>query len=146
MSENLEREIEWIARHHKAEPIFQTQNIIYFREIEDVIAWIVKNKPKVFKVPAWRYYCRENGRAGAKGINRLYYMIEASYDGKKFVKLVCQGATDYSGHGSRDMKIAEFFISKVLNLRIEERPVSYLINLIVDELYRMTHSDMGIPR
>ena len=44
------------------------------------------------------------------------------------------------------MEIAEYFISKVLNLKIEERPVSYLISLIVNELYRMTHPDMGISR
>ena len=44
------------------------------------------------------------------------------------------------------MQIAEYFISKVLNLKIEERPVSYLMNLIVDELYRMMHPDMGISR
>ena len=143
-------EIDWIARHHKAEPVFQTQNMIYFREIEDVIAWIAKNKPKRFKIPAWRYYCRENGRAGTKGMNRLYYMIEASmtedWTKDDWIKLVCQGCTDYSGHGSRDMQIAEHFIGKVLGLRIEERPVSYLISLIVHELYRMTHPDMGISR
>ena len=44
------------------------------------------------------------------------------------------------------MQIAEHFIGKVLGLRIEERPVSYLISLIVHELYRMTHPDMGISR
>jgi len=147
MSEKaIEKEIDWIAKNHKAEVVFETQEMIYFPEIEDVIAWIAKNKPKVFKVPAWRYYCRENGRTGTKAMNRLYYMIEVSNDGKKFAKLICQGATDFSGHGSRDMEIAEYFISKVLKLKIEERPVSYLISQIVHELYKMTHPDLGINR
>ena len=44
------------------------------------------------------------------------------------------------------MQIAEYFISKVLNLKIEERPVSYLISLIVNELYGMTHPDMDVSR
>ena len=42
------------------------------------------------------------------------------------------------------MQIAEYFIGKVLGLRIEERPVSYLISQIVHELYRTTHPDTGV--
>jgi len=44
------------------------------------------------------------------------------------------------------MQIAEYFINKVLGLLIEERPVSYLINQIVHELYKVTHPDLGINR
>lgn len=141
--ERFQRDIEWIVRRHKGEPVFQTDSMIYFNEIEDVIAWIAKNKPKRFKIPAWRYYCRENGRGGTKGLNRLYYMIEVSmtedWTKDDWIKLVCQGCTDFSGHGRRDMELAEYFIGKVLGLRIEERPVSYLISQLVHELWKVKH-------
>lgn len=128
---------------HKPEIIFQTPTMIYFREVEDLIAHILQNpKYKIYKVPAWRYYCREDGRQGTTNPqNRLYYMVEASTDpfiqDARFIKLVAGEATDYSGHGSGDMELAEHFIQKWLHLRIEERPLSYLLDDIKSELWKL---------
>jgi hypothetical protein len=130
--EYLDSEIRSLAKR-KPEIIFQTPTMIYFREVEDLIAHILQStsKYKIFKVPALRYYCREDGSQGTTNPqNRLYYMIEASTEqfpsSKQFIKLIAGEATDYSGHGSGDMELAEHFIQNWLHLRIEERPLSSL--------------------
>lgn len=114
--------------------VFKTSTMIYFREVEDLIAHILQAGYKLFKNCAWRYYCREDG---GKPRNRLYYLVEAYVGGNKFVKLVAGEATDYSGHGREDMEIAEYFIQSWLHLQIEERPLSYLLDELKNELWRM---------
>jgi hypothetical protein len=142
--EYLDSEIRSLYQH-KPEIVFQTPTMIYFREVEDLIAHMLQStsKYKIIKVPAWRYYCREDGSQGKTNPqNRLYYMVEASTDpfiqDARFIKLVAGEATDYSGHGSGDMELAEHFIQKWLHLRIEERPLSYLLDDIKSELWKLT--------
>ncbi len=135
--EYLDSEIRSLAKH-TPETVFKTANMIYFREVEDLIAHILQSKYKTFKLPAWRYYCREDGPQGTtKPQNRLYYLIEASHsqlpEAKHYIKLVAGEATDYSGHGSMDMELAEHFIQNWLHLPIEERPLSYLLDEIKSE-------------
>jgi hypothetical protein len=140
--EYLDSEIRSLAKR-KPEIIFKTPTMIYFREVEDLIAHILQTKYKIYKVPAWRYYCREDGRQGiTKPQNRLYYLIEATTEqfpnSKQFIKLVAGEATDYSGHGGGDMELAEHFIQTWMHLRIEERPLSYLLDDIKSELWKLT--------
>jgi hypothetical protein len=61
-----------------------------------------------------------------------------SIQNARFIKLVAGEATDYSGHGSGDMELAEYFIQNWLHLRIEERPLSYLLDDIKSELWKLT--------
>ena len=137
---------------HKPEIVFQTPSIIYFREVEDLIAHILQTEYKTYKVPAWRYYCREDGRRGVEHPqNRLYYEVEASKSPSiqeaKFIKLIAGEATDYSGHGGHDMELAEHFIQNWLHLDIEERPLSYLLDTIKGELWKLTvKANNGIAR
>jgi hypothetical protein len=145
--EYLDSEIRSLYQH-KPEIVFQTPTMIYFREVEDLIAHMLQStsKYKIIKVPAWRYYCREDGRQGTTNPqNRLYYMVEASTDpliqDARFIKLVVGEATDYSGHGSGDMELAEHFIQNWLHLRIEERPLSYLLDDIKSELRKLTEGE-----
>jgi len=117
---------------HKPRIEFQTPTMIRFGEVEDLIAYMLQNRFRFIGIPAWRYYCRESREENQ---NRLYYMIEVGndWDGEK-IKLVSGDATDYSGHGNSDRVLAEFFISKILHLPIEERPLSYLFDELVYEI------------
>jgi len=139
--EFLNSEIADLAKR-KPEIVFKTPTMIYFREIEDLIAYMSQHRYPTLRVPAWRYYCRE----GEPNQNRLYYVIEASIRPAKasipvtveeFIKLVTGDATDYSGHGSSDMELAEYFITKVLKMPLEERPLSYLLDDIKHELWKL---------
>ena len=139
----LDSEIRSLAEH-EPEIIFQTASMIYFREVEDLIAHILQAKYKTYRLPAWRYYCREDGPQGtSKPQNRLYYLIEASHaqlpEARHYIKLVAGEATDYSGHGSMDMELAEHFIRNWLHLYIEERPLSYLLDIIKCELWKLCY-------
>jgi len=145
--EYLDSEIRSLYQH-KPEIVFQTPTMIYFREVEDLIAHILQNRKryKYYVVPAWRYYCREDGSQGKTNPqNRLYYLIEVSKyltwkdteARREHIKLVAGEATDYSGHGSGDMELAEHFIQNWLHLRIEERPLSYLLDDIKSELWKL---------
>jgi hypothetical protein len=117
--------------------VFKTPTMIFFREVEDLISHILQANYKTFNVPAWRYYCRE----GEPNQNRLYYLIQASGfmspSPESWIKLVAGDATDYSGHGSSDMELAEHFIKR-LKLRLETRPLSYLLDDIKEELRKLT--------
>jgi hypothetical protein len=140
--EYLDSEIRSLTKH-KPEIVFQTPTMIYFREVEDLIAHLLQTKYATFKVPAWRYYCREDGRQGTTNPqNRLYYLIEASAEKfpmmNQFIKLVAGEATDYSGHGRGDMSLAEHFIQKWIHLCMEERPLSYLLDDVTSELWKLT--------
>jgi len=151
--EFLNSEIADLAKR-KPEIVFKTRTMIYFREIEDLIAHILrhKRKYKAFRLPAWRYYCREDGKTGTSTPqNRLYYLIEAETPVKKlapgigqtreieteWMKLVTGDATDYSGHGSSDMELAEHFITKVLKLPLEERPLSCLVRVLCRLVWKL---------
>ena len=46
------------------------------------------------------------------------------------IKLIAGDATDYSGHGSYDKNLMEAFIKRGLMLGIEDRPASYLIDIL----------------
>ena len=124
--------------------LFRTRTAIGFREVEDLIAWMLRNSKRILSArdPAWRFICREG-----KGGNRYYYMIQIIYakkisakainpfrlleDGEaKELKLIAGDATDYSGHGSYDKNLMETFIKHVLRLRIEDRSSSYLIDIL----------------
>ena len=124
--------------------LFRTRGAIGFREVEDLIAWILRNNKKIlaFGIPAWRFICREGD-----GSNRYYYMIQVIYAKKisvktinpftllrsgeaREIKLIAGDATDYSGHGSYDKNLMETFIKHVLRLRIEDRSSNYLIDIL----------------
>ena len=124
--------------------LFRTKTAIGFREVEDLIAWMLRNSKRILSArdPAWRFVCREG-----EGGNRYYYMVQVVYakkisakainpfrlleDGEaKELKLIAGDATDYSGHGSYDKNLMETFIKHVLRLRIEDRSSSYLIDIL----------------
>ena len=124
--------------------LFRRKEAIGFREVEDLIAWMLRNSKKILSArdPAWRFVCKEG-----EGSNRYYYMVQVVYakkisakainpfrlleDGEaKELKLIAGDATDYSGHGSYDKNLMETFIKHVLRLRIEDRPCSYLIDIL----------------
>jgi hypothetical protein len=140
MEENLAREIGYIAESTEPEIVFEVAlpkgSLIYFREVEDWIAYIMrkglKGEPRItgFLDKAYRYSCSE-------GVgSRYYYMLTAvTSDGRK-VKLVAPDATDYSGHGGHDKLLAEYFITKILGIHIEDYPASYLISDLVDVIAR----------
>ena len=130
--------------------LFRTKTAIGFREVEDLIAWMLRNSKRILsaKDPAWRFVCREG-----EGSNRYYYMVQVVYakkisakainpfrlleDGEaKELKLIAGDATDYSGHGSHDKQLMETFIDRVMRLRIEDRPGSYLIDDLIAILAR----------
>jgi len=123
-------EIRYLARNEKPKVIFQTTDMVYLREIEDMIAWIFKRKPNCFNYQATRYVCSE--RDG----NRYYYEVQI-IEGERRISVLCGDATDYSGHGGHDKILAEFFIQKVLGLRMNEVPASYLIGSLKYELYKL---------
>lgn len=147
MSEELFKSQIEDLRQRKPDITFQTPTMICFREIEDLIAHMLQKRYKFYSIPAWRYYCREDGRTGiTKPQNRLYYMVEVGTSPiweeqearRQHIKLVTGDVTDYSGHGSSDMELAEYFITKVLQLPIEERPLSYLFSGLEYELHKLT--------
>jgi len=124
--------------------LFRTKTAIGFREVEDLIAWMLRNSKRIIsaKDPAIRFVCREG-----EGSNRYYYMVQVVYakkisakainpfrlleDGEaKELKLIAGDATDYSGHGQYDKNLMETFIKHVLRLRIEDRSSSYLIDIL----------------
>jgi len=124
--------------------LFRTRGAIGFREVEDLIAWMLRNRGRILSArdPVWRFICREG-----EGSNRYYYMVQVVYvkkisakainpfrlfeDGEaKEIKLIAGDATDYSGHGQYDKALMETFIKHVLRLRIEDRSSSYLIDIL----------------
>ncbi len=124
--------------------LFRRKGAIGFREVEDLIAWMLRNSKRILSArdPAWRFVCREG-----EGSNRYYYMVQVVYakkisakainpfrlleDGEaKELKLIAGDATDYSGHGLYDKNLMETFIKHVLRLRIEDRSSSYLIDIL----------------
>ena len=138
-------EIDYLGRAWRPEILYRSRGVIIFREVEDLIAWVLKHLKRVIsaKDPAWRYYCREGD-----GHNRYYYMIEVIYGNKPIkgpvnpfvllergearqIKLIAGDATDYSGHGSRDKALIETFIRQLMGLRMEDRPASYLIDELI---------------
>jgi len=130
-------EIDYLSKH-KPEIIFMTSRMVYFREVEDMIAYVVdsfliKRVYKIVRGCAYRYCCLEDGG------KRYYYLIEASKDiNSPYVKLVAGDATDYSGHGLHDKNLIEFFITKFLRLQLIDRPLSYLVSDLLEELYHLT--------
>jgi len=135
MEEHLKNEIRCIVESWQIPEItFQTDTMIYFREIEDLISWFFKKFRKkgfVLNPPAIIYYCKEQSG------NRYYYLIKLVDEGKE-IKLVTGDATDYSGHGGGDKRLAEYFIKKILYLDTIERPLSYLIGDLKYELHKLT--------
>ena len=124
--------------------LFRRKGAIGFREVEDLIAWMLRNSKRILSArdPAWRFVCREG-----EGSNRYYYMVQVVYakkisakainpfrlleDGEaKELKLIAGDATDYSGHGQYDKNLMETFIKRVLRLRIEDRSSSSLIDIL----------------
>jgi len=97
---------------------------VWFNDVEDLISFIKARKIKIFNSPLMRFVCKEEHG------NRYYYMLKCS-DGYTNYVLIGANATDYSGHGSRDKKLIEETFEW---LGIEERPVSYLINLLIDKI------------
>jgi len=118
-------------KNHPIEIVFQTDEMIYIREIEDTIAWFFKTKPRLLVGDAYRYYCCEEGG------NRFYYSVGVKTEEGKEVTVVTGDATDYSGHGSYDKKLADFFITKFLRLHLVDRPLSYLLSKLKYELYKL---------
>jgi len=122
-------EIWYLAKAWRPSILYQSKKVIIFREVEDLIAWMVKRRDKIRAVrsPAWRYYaCEGEG-------NRYYYLLEVSesFPSSEYLKLIAGDATDYSGHGSRDKELMETFIREILHMPIEDRPASYLIDELI---------------
>ena len=149
-------EIQYLAKTWRPTVLYRSKDVMIFREVEDLIAWVLKHGKRVVLVkdPAWRYICKEGD-----GGNRYYYMIEVVYAKRPVkelvnpfamldtglatdVKLIAGDATDYSGHGSRDKVLMETFIREVMHLNIEDRPASYLI----DELIGILEESRGHRR
>ena len=122
-------EFRYLARNWRPNILYRSRKAIIFREVEDLIAWVLKRPEKLIaaSIPAWRFYIAEGGGY------RYYYEIEArlSINPSDKVKLIAGDATDYSGHGSYDKQLIETFIQKVLHLEIEDRPASYLIDDLI---------------
>jgi len=97
---------------------------IWFDDVEDLINFIKARKIRTFNFPLIRFVCKEEHG------NRYYYVLRCN-DGAVNYVLIGANATDYSGHGSRDKKLIEEMFKW---LGIKERPVSYLINLLIDKI------------
>jgi len=119
-----------VACNKQPSVVFQTDKMVYLREIEDMIAWLYKRLVKSYNYEATRYVCNE------KYGNRYYYEVQIM-DGESRTLVLCGDATDYSGHGHYDKKLAEYFIEKVLRLRLNEVPASSLIGRLITELYQL---------
>jgi len=128
----------------KREPevVFRTDEAIYFREPEDLIAYVLRYIRKhggiIVQHPVWRYNCLEYGG------RRFWYeiIVKDKIDGKK-TSLITDNATDYSGHGRYDKELMETFIREYLLVPIEDRPATYLLDRIVNLLAGMKGSEMG---
>jgi len=126
-------EIGELGRNWEPRVLYRSRECIIFIEVEDLIAWILRNRRKIaaFRVPAYRFYVsEETGR-------RYYYQVEVRlFPLSGYVKLIAGDATDYSGHGSHDKVLAETFIEKMLGVIIESRPASYLIDELIASLVK----------
>jgi len=122
-------EFRYLAKHWKPNILYRSKRAIIFREVEDLIAWLLRKPGRVtaFSCPAWRFYVCEDGG------NRYYYELEAltSANSNDKIWLIAGDATDYSGHGSHDKRLIEAFIQRWLGLEIEDRPASYLIDDLI---------------
>ena len=127
--EAIVEEFRYLARSWRPNILYRSKRAIIFREVEDLIAWLLRKPGRVtaFSCPAWRFYVCEDGG------NRYYYRLEAltSIDSRDRVWLIAGDATDYSGHGSHDKRLIETFIQRGLGLEIEDRPASYLIDDLI---------------
>jgi len=127
--EAIVEEFRYLARCWRPNILYRSKRAIIFREVEDLIAWLLRKPGRVtaFSCPAWRFYVCEDGG------NRYYYRLEAltSANSDDKIWLIAGDATDYSGHGSYDKQLIETFIQKVLHLGIEDRPASYLIDDLI---------------
>ena len=127
--EAIVEEFRYLARCWRPNILYRSKTAIIFREVEDLIAWLLRKPGRVtaFSCPAWRFYVCEDGG------NRYYYRLEAltSANSDDKIWLIAGDATDYSGHGSYDKQLIETFIQKVLHLGIEDRPASYLIDDLI---------------
>jgi len=114
---------------------FKTDEMIYFREIEDLIAWFLQNIHKIKAVihPAYKYKVEEF----SPNHHRLYYTVKITVNNKE-IELATGDATDFSGHGKSDMELAEYFIKEALKLPLEERPLSYLFDTLEYQLHKLT--------
>ena len=65
--------------------LFRTKTAIGFREVEDLIAWMLRNSKRIIsaKDPAIRFVCREG-----EGGNRYYYMVQVVYAKKISAKAI----------------------------------------------------------
>jgi len=129
--ESIVNEIDYLARCWRPNIVYRSEKAIIFREVEDLIAWVLKRPISRqiigFSDPACRFYiCEDAG-------NRYYYKLEAltSLSSDDRIWLIAGDATDYSGHGSHDKQLIETFIREMLHLRIEDRPASYLIEDLI---------------
>ena len=125
----LKSEIGHLAHCWKPEILYESDGLIIFREVEDLIAWFFQNCQKIssIRANAYRYVCREG-----EG-NRYYYLMKVKMNGSE-VELLAGDATDYSGHGSYDKRLMEGFLKFVLRLDLSDFPSSYLIDYLIGAL------------
>ena len=125
----LKSEIGHLAHCWKPEILYESDGLIIFREVEDLIAWFFQNCQKIssIRANAYRYVCREGEGC------RYYYIMTINLDGKE-IELLAGDATDYSGHGSYDKRLMESFLKLVLHLDLGDLPASYLIDHLITAL------------
>ena len=127
--EAIVEEFRYLARCWRPNILYRSKRAIIFREVEDLIAWLLRKPGRVtaFSCPAWRFYVCEDGG------NRYYYRLDAltSANSEDKIWLIAGDATDYSGHGGHDKRLIEAFIQRCLGLEIEDRPASYLIDDLI---------------
>ena len=132
VSDVIVSEIRDLGKSWKPNILVRTKKAIIFREVEDLIAWILRHRKRViaYRVPAWRFICREGD-----GANRYYYMIEIVYANRnvrpdsvlnpfislengeaKELKLIAGDATDYSGPGFKSRRPHHAVFQAVLRL------------------------------
>jgi len=129
--------IKHLGENWQPEILHRSKKGIVFREVEDLIAWVLRNRDKIkaIKIPAWRFrFCEDQG-------NRYYYMLEVSSSpptsmNHEWLKLIAGDATDYSGHGLMDKHLVEVFTQNVLRLPMEDRPAA---DLVVELVEMMAH-------
>jgi len=119
--------------------IFWIGDMIYFREPEDLIAFFIQKKFRVWKCPAWRFFCSESKESTAQ--LRFFYEIIVKWRGGD-LKLVTGNATNYSGHGGFDKQVMEFFIQEILKLPMEDRPLNYLLEELVGKIREEIDQEM----
>ena len=126
----------------ESEIVFKTEEAIYFREPEDLIAYVLRYIRRhggiIVQHPVWRYNCLEwSGR-------RYWYeiIVKDKIDGKK-TSLITDNATDYSGHGRYDKELMETFIREYLQVPFEDRPATYLLDRIVNLVAGIKGSEVG---